>query len=88
VIEHEYFQRLRGGKRFRAACYVFRDRRGSIRDQMNESAKRDIPGSTPPFVGSGRVMSPQSYAALAAMAAGIRQEIILPEITCFRKVAL
>src|SRR5579871_25924 len=88
AIEHEYFHRLRGGKRFRAGCYVFRDRRGSIRDQMNESAKRDMPGSTPPFAGSGRVMSAQSYPALAAMAAGIRPKIILPEIICFRKVAL
>jgi len=55
---------------------------------MNESAKRDMPGSTPPFAGSGRVMSAQSYPALAAMAAGIRPKIILPEIICFRKVAL
>jgi hypothetical protein len=55
---------------------------------MNESAKRDKPGPTPPFVGSGRVTSAQSYAALAAMAAGIRQKIILPEIIFFRKVAL
>jgi hypothetical protein len=54
---------------------------------MNEKTKRDMPGSTPPFIGSRLVTSAQSYAALAAMAAGIRQ-IILPEIICFRKVAL
>ena len=88
VIEREYFQRLREGKRFRAACYVFRDRRGSIRDQMNESTKRDMPGSTPPFAGDARLMFAQSYPALAAMAAGIGQQLILPEIICFRKVAL
>jgi hypothetical protein len=55
---------------------------------MNEKAKRDMPGSTPPFVGSERVLSAQSHAALAAMVAGIRRKIILPEIICFRKVAL
>jgi hypothetical protein len=54
---------------------------------MNEKAKRNMLGSTPPFVGSGRVISAQSYAALAAMLAGIRRKIILPEIICFRKVA-
>jgi hypothetical protein len=55
---------------------------------MNEKAKRDMPGSTPPLVGARRVLSAQSYAALAAMADGIRRKIILPEIISFRKVAL
>lgn len=55
---------------------------------MNAKTKRDMPGSTPPFIGSRLVTSAQSYAALAAMAAGIRQKIILQETICFRKVAL
>lgn len=55
---------------------------------MNEKAKREMPGSTLPFVGSGRVLSAQANAAFVARAGGIRRSIVLPEIICFRKVAL
>jgi hypothetical protein len=53
-----------------------------------KKVKRDILGSTPPFVGDTLAMSAQSYAALPWMASGIRRKIILAEINCFRKVAL
>jgi hypothetical protein len=88
VIEGEYFHRLREAKGFARAVTSLGDRRGRLRDWMNEKAKRDMPGSTPPLVGARRVLSAQSYAALAAMADGIRRKIILPEIISFRKVAL
>jgi hypothetical protein len=54
---------------------------------MNKKVKREMPGSTPPFIGASGLMSTQSFAALAVVVAGTRK-IILPEITCVRKVAL
>jgi hypothetical protein len=57
-------------------------------DEMNKKVKRDMPGSTPSFVGASGPMSTQSCAALAMVAPGMRRKIILPEIICFRKVAL
>jgi hypothetical protein len=56
-------------------------------DEMNKKVKREMPGSTPPFIGASGLMSTQSFAALANVVAGTRK-IILPEISCFRKVAL
>jgi hypothetical protein len=56
-------------------------------DEMNKKVKREMLGSTPPFVGASGPMSTQSFAALAVVVAGTRK-IILPEITCLRKVAL
>jgi len=55
---------------------------------MKEKAKRDIPDFVRLFSDKIRVMPVQSGAALAAMAAGIRRNIILQESICFRKVAL
>ena len=55
---------------------------------MNKKVKRDATGSKLPFIGYALAMSAQSYAALFWMASGIRHRIILPEIICFRKVAL
>jgi hypothetical protein len=56
-------------------------------DEMNRKVKRDMQEATPPFVGASGLMSTQSFAALAVVVAGTRK-IILPEITCVRKVAL
>jgi len=78
AIEIQYFHRLKESKRFRAACYVFRDRRGSVRDQMNENAKREMLDAV--------AMPAQGCVDLAGTAAGIRRKIMLPEISCFRKV--
>ena len=50
AIELQYFHRVREDKRFRAGCYVFRDRRGSTRDQMKENAKREMLDAEAPFV--------------------------------------
>jgi hypothetical protein len=55
---------------------------------MNKEVKRETPGSKPPFVGASGPMSAQSCVALARVAPGMRRKIILPEIICFRKVAL
>ena len=88
VIELQYFHRLREGKRFRAGCYVFRVEGQAIVDDINKEVKKEMPGSTPPFVGASGPMSPQSCAALARVVSGILRKMILPEITCFRKVAL
>jgi hypothetical protein len=55
---------------------------------MNEKAKRDLPDVVPPLLSATRAMSAQSCAGLARMAAGIRRKIMLPEINCFRKVAV
>src|SRR5438270_2895665 len=60
----------------------------AVRNQMKEKAKRDIPDFVRLFSDKIRVMPVQSGAALAAMAAGIRRNIILQESICFRKVAL
>jgi hypothetical protein len=49
------------------------------RDKMHEKAKRDLPDAV--------AMPAQRCAGLAGMSAGIRRKIILPEISCFRKVA-
>ena len=46
---------------------------------MNENAKREMPGAV--------AMLAQSCVGLAGTAAGIRRKIMLPEISCFRKVA-
>jgi hypothetical protein len=54
---------------------------------MNRKVKKNMQEATPPFVGASGPMSAQSYAVLAMVAAGTRK-IILPEITCLRKVAL
>jgi hypothetical protein len=56
-------------------------------DEMNRKVKKNMQEATPPFVGASGPMSAQSYAVLAMVAAGTRK-IILPEITCLRKVAL
>ena len=66
-------------KRFRAACYVFRDRRGITRDQMNENAKREMLDAV--------AMPAQSCVGLGGTAAGLRRKMMLLEIGCFRKVA-
>jgi hypothetical protein len=68
-------------------CYVFRDRRGSVRDQMKENAKREMLDAVDPVLGATWAMSEQRCAGLAGMAVGIRRKIMLPEISCFRKVA-
>jgi len=54
---------------------------------MNKKVKLDMLRSTRRFVGAGLAVSAASYDALSWMASGIRQDIILPEIICFRKVA-
>jgi hypothetical protein len=54
---------------------------------MNKRLKQDAPGSRLPFVGRGLAIPAPSLVALSRMAAGVRQQIILPEIICFRKVA-
>jgi hypothetical protein len=68
-------------------CYVFRDRRGSTRDQMKENAKREMLDAVAPLLGVSWAMPAQSCVGLAA--AGIRRKIkiMLPEISYFRKVA-
>jgi hypothetical protein len=55
---------------------------------MNKKATREMPGHKPPRVSVGRAISAQSHTARAAMAVDRAQKIILPEIICFRKVAL
>ena len=47
---------------------------------MNEKAKRDMPDFMLPFFGSIADVRAKRGAALAAMAAGIRRKIVLPEI--------
>ena len=55
---------------------------------MKPKAKRDMPDFVLLFFGYIRAIDAKSGAALAAMAAGIRRNIILPEVIYFRKVAL
>jgi mevalonate pyrophosphate decarboxylase len=55
---------------------------------MDKKVKLDMLSSRRRFVGAGLAASAASYAALSLKASMIRQEIILPEIICFRKVAL
>ena len=55
---------------------------------MKQKAKRDMPDFMLLFFGYIRTIHAKSGVALAAMAAGLRRKIVLPEIFCFRKVAL
>jgi hypothetical protein len=55
---------------------------------MSKRLEMETPRFTPAFACTSWAISALSCAALSWTAAGIREKIILPEIICFRKVAL
>jgi hypothetical protein len=53
---------------------------------MKENVKREMLDAVAPS-GASWAMPSQSCVGLAGTAVGIRRKIMLPEISCFRKVA-
>jgi hypothetical protein len=55
---------------------------------MKENAKREMLDAVAPLLSANWAMPAQSCVGLAGTAAFIGLKVMLPEISCFRKVAL